>query len=383
MPGVQGTPTRSDLALAATLTLVSLIELQLSYAFERTTEPGPTWVHVVATCIAGGALVWRRVHPLWAAPILKVALVAQPVLSATPNTYGPVFMQLVAVYSLTAYARNLRSALLPGAVVAALGVLSGFYDPDDRWGTAVTDVVVTGLCMTVGEVARRYRSRAESMQLERDEVAAHAARAVAEERVRIARELHDVVAHGMSVVVLQARGARQVQDEDPAATRAALDDIERVAAQCLDEMRRLLGILRSPDGEAAPMAPQPTLAMLRHLVDDARASGASVDLVVDGPRRDLSPGVELSAYRIAQEALTNALKHASGSHTTLHVAYEPDALVIEVDDDGPGTQGDARGHGLIGMRERVELFGGTLSAGALPSGGFGVRARLPVAEAVP
>jgi signal transduction histidine kinase len=190
--------------------------------------------------------------------------------------------------------------------------------------------------------------------------------------------LHDVVAHGMSVVALQAVGGRRVLDTDPDQAREAFDTIERVTSDCLDEMRRLLGILRADD-DVAPLGPQPTLDQIAGLVEQARAGGTRVDVTVSGDPRSLSPGVDLSAYRIVQEALTNALKHAPGSRLFLLVAYEEASVVVEVVDDGPGARGGpSQGHGLIGMRERVELFGGTLEVGTRAEGGFGVRARLPL-----
>jgi signal transduction histidine kinase len=219
------------------------------------------------------------------------------------------------------------------------------------------------------------------MRTERDLAAAEVRAVAAEERARIARELHDVVAHGMSVVALQAVGGRRVLDSDPDQARAAFDTIERVTSECLDEMRRLLGVLRSDDGAdaLAPLTPQPTLDQITGLVDQARAAGAEVEVTLSGDTHDVPPGVALSAYRIAQEALTNALKHAPGAHLALSVRSVDGAVVVEVADDGPGEGGgSSRGHGLIGMRERVELFGGTLEAGSRAEGGFGVRARLPL-----
>jgi signal transduction histidine kinase len=190
----------------------------------------------------------------------------------------------------------------------------------------------------------------------------------------------------MSVVVLQARGGRTMLDpaiSDLGQARDAFDDIDRVASDCLDEMRRLLGILRASADGAAPLAPQPKLGQLEQLVARARASGEEVELVVEGERHELAPAIELAAYRIGQEALTNALKHARGSRTRMTVRYEDSALAIEVEDDGPGSPNGnpiSEGHGLIGMRERVELYGGTLVAGTGPAGGFRVCARLPIAR---
>jgi signal transduction histidine kinase len=203
--------------------------------------------------------------------------------------------------------------------------------------------------------------------------------AVTAERAAIARELHDVVAHHMSVMVVQAGAARAVGERDPAATAEALRQIEASGRTGLAEMRRLLEVLKAEeDGDGR--APQPGLARLTELLDAMRASGLPVEAVVEGTPRVLSPGVDLSAYRIVQEALTNSLRHAGGASARVVVRYEPHALELEIADDGPGSPEDPEasgGHGLIGMRERVQLFGGELETGPRPGGGFLVVARLP------
>jgi signal transduction histidine kinase len=367
------------MALAGLLTVLSLAELHTSWAFERTTKPGPVLIHYLVVLLIGAALAWRRAQPLLVAPFIQIVVFLQPFLAAQPNTYGEVVILVIAAYSLGAHAPSWRSAAVPALVVLGLGFALSLRDEQDPIGTAVTSVLVfMGVLMT-GAVVRRQRHRAEQMTRERDVAAAHAARVAVEERARIARELHDVVAHGMSVVILQARGGRKMIDQDGEAARVAFDDIERVSSDCLDEMRRLLGILRAEEGaQGAPLAPQPKLDELLGLVEQSRASGAAVELNVEGVRRELAPAIELSAYRITQEALTNALKHAPGSRTRVRVIYEDEAIAIEVTDDGPGAVPGSPGHGLIGMRERVELFGGTLLAGTQPSGGFRVLARLPI-----
>ena len=234
----------------------------------------------------------------------------------------------------------------------------------------------------LGRALRRRRlataelqGRAAQLGRDREE---RARAAVAEERGRIARELHDVIAHSMSVIVVQAGAAEQILAHDPNRAREALRTIRRAGNDALDEMRRLLGILRQ-DGDELALAPQPSIARLEELLRQVRAGGLPVELVVDGQPRQLAPGVELAAYRIVQEALTNSRKHAGAAHAQVTVRYAPDALELDVVDDGRAAgQGEGTGHGLVGMRERTALYGGVLEAGARPEGGFAVHARLPL-----
>jgi signal transduction histidine kinase len=371
-------PPRTDLALAASLAVLGVVELQLPYAFEGADRPGPLPLHLAVAVASGGALAWRRLHPLLVAPIALSLLGLETFVVALPNGYIAAVVIVIALYSLAVYARTWRSALLPLAIALAGGVVIGAHDPQDPSGAAITNLVFAAVVLAAGIVVRNYRAGTESMRTERDVAAAEVRAVAADERARIARELHDVVAHGMSVVALQAVGGRRVLDTDPDQARAAFDTIERVTSDCLNEMRRLLGILRADD-DLAPFAPQPGLDQIAVLVEEARAAGTEVDLTVSGDPRSLPPGVDLSAYRIAQEALTNALKHAPGSRLCVLVGYEEASVVVEVVDDGPGERGrPSQGHGLIGMRERVELFGGTLEVGTRAEGGFGVRARLPL-----
>jgi signal transduction histidine kinase len=204
---------------------------------------------------------------------------------------------------------------------------------------------------------------------------------VADERTRIARELHDVVAHAISVTVVQARGGRRMLDESPDEARAAFDAIERTSTHALAEMRRLLGMLRESDDDLA-LAPQPSLTRLDALAEQVRAAGLPVEIAVEGDPVELPPGVDLSAYRIVQEALTNALKHAGPARARVRVRYAQEELELEITDDGAGNgDGGGSGHGLLGMRERVAVFGGELEAGVNAGGGYALRARLPIASA--
>lgn len=358
--------------------MIAETELFGSYAFEHSGRTGPSPAHLGVAAVVAVVLVGRRRAPLSVALGMTVVLAVEAQTVGFPNTYAVIVMQLIGLFGVGAYTDRVRTALLGFMAASLLGLPIGLADDQDPLGTAITGLVFDTAVVTAGLLVRRQRRRAEQMARERDDAEQRAAEAAAEERARIARELHDVVAHGMSIVVLQARGGRRLIDDDHEAARAVLDDIDRVASDCLSEMRRLLGILRAADPQDAPLAPQPRLAELDALVCQARASGAAVELMVTGDVRELAPAVELSAYRVAQEALTNALKHAPGSTCRVRLHYDARAVVIEVVDDGPGCASPNGGHGLIGMRERVELFGGTLAVANKPDGGFAVRASFPV-----
>jgi signal transduction histidine kinase len=225
---------------------------------------------------------------------------------------------------------------------------------------------------------RELAAQARELELEREE---NARRAVLDERVRIARELHDVVAHHVSVMGVQAGAARRVMVRRPEQAAEALTSIEGSSRQAVVELHRLLGFLRRADQDDA-LAPQPDLAQLPALIAQAARGALQVDLSIEGEARPLPGTLELSAYRVIQEALTNALKHSGGTAATVRVAYAPSTLEIEVRDDGRAhsdrATGRFGGHGLIGMRERVRLHGGHLRAGPSPQGGFAVHATFPL-----
>jgi signal transduction histidine kinase len=242
-------------------------------------------------------------------------------------------------------------------------------------GSAQYLAVVVVVMLFVRRVVGGRERRAALAERERDVTAREA---VLDERARIARELHDAIAHNVSMMVLQAGAERRVLDGHEDSTREVLEGIERSGRSALTEMRRLVGMLRSDRSE--PLAPQPGIHDLPVLISQLREAGLPIDLTVDGSPPGLPVGIELSAYRIVQEALTNVLKHAGDSHATVRVRYSPDSLELEISDDGRGRSNAniSGGHGLVGMRERVALYGGQFSAGRRPNGGFAVRVLLPV-----
>jgi len=295
---------------------------------------------------------------------------------------------LIAFYSVGAYserARGLQASAAAGVVVLAAAVAdvsAGFQSVGDYVGTFGFLAAAWVLGNSAGILRARGRElEGRTARLEREHEE-QARLAVAEERSRIARELHDVVAHSVSTMVIQTGGARQLVRSDPADAEQSLLAAERTGREALQEMRRLVGLLRAR-GEQLALAPQPGMAELEQLIAQTQAAGLSVELTVDGEPRHLGPGIDLTAYRIVQEALTNTLKHAGQAHARVTLRYGARELEIEVTDDGRGHEGaglngQAPGHGLLGMRERVTLYGGTLQTGPTGRGGYEVRARLPL-----
>jgi signal transduction histidine kinase len=320
-----------------------------------------------AVALAVAVALWQRQRaPLALAALAFASLALRSVIpeGSDGSAYGiPI---LISVYTVAAHLEG-RPLVAGATLTAACAVYLMITDGQDLGGVIFYSLLF-GAPFAGGRMMRLMRRQ-------RDERAAHA---VADERQRIARELHDVVAHAISVIVLQSRGGRRVLDDDPAAAREAFDNIERTSTEALEEMRRLLGLLRA-DGEPALLA-QPTLARVEALAEELRASGLPVDVAVEGDPAPLPPGVDVSAYRIVQEALTNALKHAGPARALVRVAYEPGAVRVEVIDDGAGSgNGGGSGHGLVGIRERVAIVGGELEAGPRAAGGYAVSARLPYA----
>jgi signal transduction histidine kinase len=337
-------------------------------------------------------LVLRRRAPFTVFAVAAVALGVQGSLQLR----GPLFAFLavnLALYSLAAYGER-RLAVLGVVAWAILLTVRLGYEIMRTWPQVaisglydvVDDYVLLAAAWTLGEGVRQRRAhaaeledRAARLERERDEKARQAA---TQERLRIARELHDVVAHSLSVIGVQAGAARLVLDADPDPGRAreAVASIEATANQAMAEMRRALGILRDSERSGAALAPLPGLGQLPALRDQLRTAGLPVELTVEGTPRPLAASIDLSLYRIAQEALTNALKHARATRAEVTVCYAAHDVTMEVSDDGRGPppgSGPSAGAGTIGMRERVALFGGELRVGPRPEGGYAVRVCLP------
>jgi signal transduction histidine kinase len=298
------------------------------------------------------------------------------------NNMGP----LLALYTVAAH-RPLRSALVCSAPVVAEWTHSSLHVPGVAvWSALGQALVVSGCAVSIGASVRLLESRTRQLAELADrlhqeqEAAAH--RAVTLERMQIARELHDVVAHHMSVISVQAGLGRSVALSEPETARPTLEVIAHTSSEALTEMRRLLSILRvEPAGEDEELyTTTPGLERLPPLVERMRRAGLSIDMTVEGTPRPLPPGLDLCAFRIVQEALTNVLKHAGDdAHVRIVAAYGPARLALRVTDDGQGTPAPASGgHGLLGMTERVKLYGGVITAGPLPQGGYEVAASFPM-----
>ena len=369
---LQDHPVVTDAALALALLLLVLSEVLTS----RSYLTGSEWVYVPIALLMTLPLAWRRRSPLAVVAVVMGAFAAQSlILDPTPTPDLELVPAVIAVYTVGAHAeRWLSLAGLGVSLVAGLIWLgiSDFLLPTVLFGGAW----FAGRLVQKRQLyAQAFAERARVLELERD---ANARVAAAEERVRIAREMHDALGHSVSVMVVQAGAERLALGDERPATREALLAIERTGREALAEMSRLLGILRK-DGEGLSLAPRPSLAQIDALVQTIQEAGVPVALTVEGKPRELPPGVDVSAYRIVQEALTNVVKHAASATATVVVRYERRAIEVEVIDDGPGSvNGITNGHGLVGMRERIELHGGTLETGSRSAGGFGVRARLPL-----
>jgi signal transduction histidine kinase len=348
-------------------------------------------VYVVGQCLP---LVLRRRWPF--AVVLVTGLLAIGYgLSSWPDPPVP-YAGLVGLYSAAAHASRRLARLAAGLAAVGIGAAMAFDWPNADLKDVVLNYLVFATAWLLGDSARGRRDQARQLearaeQLERTRVA-EAERAVAEERNRIARDMHDVVAHNVSIMVVQAEAGPVVVERDPRRAVEVFDAISATGKQALAEMRRLLGVLREHPTE---LGPQPGVAYIPDLVAGVRAAGLDVDLEVTGEVRSLPPGVDLSAYRLLQEALTNVMRHAGPARARVRVEYGDDALRLEVTDDGVGALGSpdtdpdpdpepnsGAGHGLVAMRERVALVGGTLRAGPRPGGGWAVTAALPV-ERVP
>src|SRR3954466_2966130 len=360
-------PQTLDALFAAALAVA--LELQVFFG----SHIDASVVTVVGALAVTVPVAWRRRAPLAVPLIFAGAAVLQAALGggvfeSAPPPFSALIAGGVGFYSLGAYAEEREARIGLALGIAGLWATVLLAHHADLGGFLFSGGLVAVSPWLAGRVARSRTLRAAALERA----------AASEERQRIARELHDVVAHGVVLMVLQAQGARRILDQDPERVREALEAIEDTGKTALEEIRGSLGILRDEHARA-DLAPQPTLGDLAALIEEMRRAGLAVDLRVEGAARAIPDGVDRSAYRIIQEALTNTIKHAGLVPTRVTVAYGVADLTLEIVDDGPGHSGSGDGgQGLVGMRERVRIYGGEIEAHARNGRGFVGRARIPL-----
>jgi signal transduction histidine kinase len=344
-----------------------------------THRQGPHWVQATTYGVGALLLVLRRAQPLACLVGVVGVYVVGFALVGSPEGFGVAVPPMVAVYTLAR--REEWSRARWGLVgVAVLGVAWSAFDPVNttllKHAESAPWVLLWVVGWLVGALIRTRAQNAEQRRLRRVD---RESRAVAEERNRIARELHDVIGHSVSVMTVQASAVRRRLSPDQLVERQALETVEAVGREALTEMRRMVDVLRRDDDEAAQLVPPPGLADVPRLADKFREAGLPVSLIVEGEPHTLPPGLDLTAYRLLQEGLTNSLKHAvTPARAEVRIRWERDRLDLTVCDDGDSVTPAGGGNGLRGMRERVGVYGGQLVAGARPEGGFQVRATLPL-----
>lgn len=371
-------PPRVDIVLAAALFVWALVEALAARG------PGPLGGRIAFAIAVTVPLAFRRQAPGVVVLILAAATLAWALPASVPeNGTNPFPSFLLAAFSVACYARQRVVAVAGGLLLYATMLtvlLSKFYSGG---GAHADDLVILSVffagAWAAGWLVRQRAAQARRAFAESGELARTA---VSDERARIARELHDVVAHSVSIIAAQAGAAEELIERDPARARDHITSVRRTAREAMAEMRRLLDVLRT---ENTGYAPQPSLARLPDLLDEVRGAGVPVELIERGERPHLAPGLDLVAFRVVQESLTNVRKHADGASARVVLDYTPKVVALEISNGaaphGVTSDGNGRsGHGLIGMRERVLLFGGVFDAQATEDGGFRVSASLPLSE---
>lgn len=379
-------PLVVDLALAAGLYAFSMAVWFRSWSLEGSNRPG--LAGILTSAVVFGALVWRRRWPVAA----LVAALAGTVLSLTVGRgqeWSVIGATMVALFTVASIKGGRTSLLVGGVAVLVLGAVQAAVKPTSWFGAEMVAVIaLSALALATGDAARSRRAyiaeveeRAGRAELTREQ---EAQRRVTEERLRIARDLHDVLGHQIALINVEAGVADHVLDRDPARAREALAHIRQAGRSALEELRDTIGLLRQPGDPAAPTEPTAGLASLDDLLASFRRSGLEIEQEVEGEIRPLPPPTDVAAYRIIQESLTNVRKHAGDATAVVHLAYGPAALRVVVEDDGAGAPGrpaegnGVGGHGIEGMRERLGMIGGKLEAGPRAGRGFRVSATLPL-----
>jgi signal transduction histidine kinase len=349
---------------------------------------GPPALNALLLGVLSLCLLGRRSHPLATLCVVLTGLgLSQLLLTPPPDLFVAVVLLGAVSYAAGRHLEGRRGLLGLALAVATVTTLAAIYDPGDIFFPVAFFCVAPWL---VGRTLRNHtalaRELAEKAERAEHERAEEERRAIAAERSRIARELHDVLAHSLSVMVVQSGAARRIVARDPERAAAAAELVRDTGREALAELRHLFGPVRRGEGEA--LSGPPSIRRVDELVGRARAAGLAVRLSVEGEPVDLPTGVDLTAYRVVQEALTNTLRHAGKAHASVRIGYGPDEVLLSVEDDG-GERGAAAavteggGYGLVGMRERVAVYGGELRAGPGDDAGFAVHVRLPTRPLVP
>lgn len=376
-----------DVTLAVTVLVFGQIEAWWGVGASH--RQGPLWAQALLYAVVALLLIVRRFRPILVLCAMVVAYAVEFAVYGAPEGYGVMLAPLVAVYTVGRYAA-MRRAVLGLALALVLWAAWSNFDPlnrswADRLGSAVWlgPWIISWLVGVLVRVTLLYREQRQVAAAQR------ASRAVAEERTRISRELHDVIGHSLAVMTVQTSAVRRRLRPDQVVEREALETVESVGREALGEMRRMVGVLRQDDDGSEPARqPAPGLSQVERLADMIRAAGLPVTVAVYGQIRELPAGVDVTAYRIVQEGLTNSLRHARSPHSAeVEIVYDEHTLALAVRDDGSAsTDGhgggiDESGSGLMGMRERVAVYGGSLVARRRPEGGFELLARLPLETA--
>jgi signal transduction histidine kinase len=373
-----------DRGFVAFLAAITVIDLSTNSDIE-----GPLALNLALMLGICLSFLVRRTRPFVTIAVTLAGMTVMAVwLTQPPDMFVAVLLLVSAAYTAGRHLGGRLSIYLLAAGTGAIVTLAVIYDPDDIIFPVIFFWIVPWLAgRTIRNhtiLARELAEKAERAQHAREE---DERRAIALERSRIARELHDVLAHNLSVMVVQASAARRIVDRNPEQAAEVANLIQRTGREALAEIRHLFGAVRRGDGEA--LSGPPSIVRVGELAQRARAAGLGVELRVHGDPVELPAGIDLTAYRIVQEALTNALKHAGSARASVTVSYEPNEVVLSIEDDGEGPRDGSElseaggGHGLMGMRERAELYGGRVQAGRRRGGGFAVHARLPTRPAVP
>lgn len=374
-----------DLTITIALLVIAMIEVWITRLFSEGEGNGARWLNTVLLFAVTLPALWRRTRPEAAFAVFAIAwttylLTLYPHLSDAPGETW--LMMLLAWFSLGVYGRGRRAAL--AGSVGALGfltVMASQWNAGEAASELLSEWIFPFGAWLLGRMLQRrdllagtLRDRAAELERQRAE---EASRAVALERARIARELHDVISHSVSVIVMQASVERRLLEEQHPRYHETLLGIERAGRDALAELRTLLGVLGADSGEAE-LAPQPGLADMETLIKGVRATGLPVEFRLTGEPGPLPPGLELAVYRVVQEGLTNVLKHARAAQATVCVRFDPGYLDIEVADDGNGPDGAHSGRGILGLRERIRLYGGELEIIVPEHRGFVLHSRIPL-----